>query len=304
MSYVTIADLAGLGRRKPRPYFVPAVTQRTSDEVFDAKASEAGEKAFGGMAFEAKAVEDAPIFEESGRGAFEPSDIDPGLGQLPLAAQPPASLGMLNTVATAMLVGAGVVLVGSWLMSTKEKKANSGTSAVDDLGPPMEFCSMCQKRLRGKIKRTPRTAFDPQGRAACSTCLPKIVAEEKARVEREAKLMARRAAEPQFNYLCSACGWKTTGHETSFEHCPKCDSRFTVNATAKANPAGLRALLSGIKGDSLGRSKMVSMIDSVLDSGALDAAAVRQLKRLRSKIADGDAVGGSEIVSVLNSIMG
>ena len=127
MSYITMADLAQVRRRKPRRYFVPSVTQRTDDSFV---ASEKGQAAFGGMAFEAKAVEDAPIVEESGPGSFEPSDIDPGLGQLPLtAAQAPASLGMLDTVATALAVGAGVVLVGSWLMSPKEKKANPSAGA-------------------------------------------------------------------------------------------------------------------------------------------------------------------------------
>lgn len=126
MSYITLSDLAQVRRRrKPRRYFVPAVTQRTSDDAFSAQASATGEKVFEGMAFEAKAVEDAPVASEEGPGSFEPSDIDPGLGQLSLAVTPqaPASLDLLDKIATAMLVGAGIVLAGSWLMSPKKEAA-------------------------------------------------------------------------------------------------------------------------------------------------------------------------------------
>lgn len=151
MSYVTLNDLAQVRRRrKARRYFVPAVTQRTSDDAFSMQASAAGEKVFEGMAFEAKAVEDAPIVSEQGPGSFEPSDIDPGLGQLPIAvtAQTPASLGLLNKVATACAVGAVAVLGISWVMGTKEKATSNSKGKLR-----CPECGEAAKRLARPIPR-------------------------------------------------------------------------------------------------------------------------------------------------------
>lgn len=130
--FISLNDLAQVrprSRRRPRRYTVPAVVQRTSDDAFSMQASAAGEQVFEGMAFEAKAVEDAPVTSERGPGSFEPSDDDVGLagmGQLPVTvvAKAPASLGLLNKIATACALGAVAVLGISWIMSPKDEKSS------------------------------------------------------------------------------------------------------------------------------------------------------------------------------------